>query len=259
MNLFSVESLSCKRNGKTIFNDVNFSMQAGDMLIISGANGSGKTSLLRQLAGLLPLVTGKIQLNGESAAEDLAQYQKNLQFIGHLEGLKPELTVLESMNYWRVLRGQSPFVNKPENLSGLLKTRSLSLLEGAADKAIQQNKDFKQSRLLHSVRNDEFWEILAMLDLEKLYNQPVRRLSAGQRRRLALTRLLLDPVDLWLLDEPATALDNVNTEKLVQMINQHCANGGMAVVVTHHDIGLQPSQSFYLSKKVKYETIAKSN
>ena len=205
MNNFSAKSLVCKRNGKTIFRDVNFAMQAGDMLLVTGINGSGKSSLLRQLAGLLPISAGEIQWNEKNIADDTSNYQQNLQFIGHLEGLKPELTVLEMLNYWCVLRGQKT----PDNLT----------------------------------------EILTSFNLENLLNQPVRRLSAGQKRRLSLTRLLLNPAKLWLLDEPATALDTASTEKLVKVINQHCASGGMAVIVTHHDIGLKPTQNFHLSRK----------
>ena len=240
MNNFSAKALVCRRNGKTIFRDVNFAMQAGDMLLVTGINGSGKSSLLRQLAGLLPISGGEIQWNGQNIAEDASSYQQNLQFMGHLEGLKPELTVLELLNYWCVLRGQC--------ISSLRTTNS------SCGEAIQ-NKKTRLPQSCHATlavpRNDkdDLTKILASFNLENLLEQPVRLLSAGQKRRLTLTRLLLNPAKLWLLDEPATALDTASTKKLVEVIQKHCASGGMAVLVTHHDIGLKPTQSFHLTRK----------
>ena len=199
----AAQSLVCRRNGKTIFRDVSFSLQGGDMLMVTGANGSGKTSLLRQLAGLLPVASGDIRWEGRPITDDPAAYRQCLHFVGHLEGVKPELTVRETLSYWRILRGQDTAKNATD--------------------------------------------YLAVFDLQGLMDQPVRRLSAGQKRRLALTRLLLDPAPLWLLDEPGTALDRTSTDRLVETVTRHCMDGGMAVVVTHHDIGLKPNQSFHLT------------
>jgi len=203
--MLSVQSLVCRRNGKTIFRDVSFSLKGGDMLIITGTNGSGKTSLLRQLAGLLPVSAGTIAWEGRPINDDMSAYRQCLQFVGHLEAVKAELTVRETLNYWRLLHGQE----KPGDLTGCL----------------------------------------SVFDLEGLIDQPVRRLSAGQKRRLGLSRLLLNPVPLWLLDEPGTSLDKDSAVKLVDAVNRHCANGGMVVVVTHHDIGLKPTQNFQLTRK----------
>jgi heme exporter protein A len=204
MTTLLVQSLACKRNGRTIFRDVGFSLKPGDMLMITGANGSGKTSLLRQLAGLLPMVTGDIRWDNKPVTDDMTAYLQQLQFVGHLEAIKPELTVRETLSYWSILRGQ-----------------------GKASSA----------------------DCLAVFNLESFIDLPVCRLSAGQKRRLSLTRLLLNPAPLWLLDEPGTALDHAATDKLVEAVTNHCGNGGMAIVVTHHDIGLKPTQSFHLMRK----------
>jgi heme exporter protein A len=80
--------------------------------------------------------------------------------------------------------------------------------------------------------------ILQALDLDPLADVPGRFLSAGQKRRLSLTRLLATPADLWLLDEPSVTLDVQSTARLEDMLAAHRASGGMAIVATHAEIAL---------------------
>jgi heme exporter protein A len=77
---------------------------------------------------------------------------------------------------------------------------------------------------------------LAAFDLERLAEAPVRLLSAGQRRRLALARLISAPRPLWLLDEPGVGLDASSRQRFEAMITRHRAEGGVAVLATHGDI-----------------------
>ena len=242
---FSVHSLLCRRNGKAIFRDVSFALNQGDLLMVTGANGSGKTSLLRMLAGLLPVAEGEMRWNGAPIGED---YKEKLQFIGHQEAVKPELTVREMLNYWRVLRGHRRWGSSPFRGEVRWGADSDSAPCGSPPPDLPPRGGGDHGlRMVSTMNSPE--ECLSTFGLEGLLEQPVRCLSAGQKRRLALTRLVLHPTKLWLLDEPATALDTAHTAKLVAAVHQHCVSGGMAVVVTHHDIGLQPTQNFHLARK----------
>ena len=88
---------------------------------------------------------------------------------------------------------------------------------------------------------------LAAFDLERIADLPARFLSAGQRRRLALSRLMLMPAALWLLDEPSTSLDGEGTERLLAAITAHRGQGGIAVIATHDRLALLPSQELRLA------------
>lgn len=86
---------------------------------------------------------------------------------------------------------------------------------------------------------------LASLDafgLEKLADRPIRSLSAGQKRRLSLTRLVLDTAPLWLLDEPTTALDSEGQSLLIAQIARHRASGGIVVAATHDELAVPDMQ-----------------
>jgi heme exporter protein A len=181
--MFLVESLACRRGRQLVFRDVSFSLKDGDLLLLTGRNGSGKSSLLRVLAGFLTAAEGAISWRGEPLTD-----QKPLHYIGHLDAVKSELTVGEMCDYWRVLRCISP---RP------------------SDSAL------------------EFFGLAALI------NKKILSLSAGQKRRLALTRLLLDDAPLWLLDEPTTSLDHKGQEALAALITAHRAKGGMAILATH--------------------------
>ena len=81
---------------------------------------------------------------------------------------------------------------------------------------------------------EERREALAAVGLEKRRRIPARRLSAGQRRRIGLARLALDPAELWVVDEPLTALDDAGQALFVDLLDRHLANGGLALAATHH-------------------------
>jgi heme exporter protein A len=172
-----------------IFRDLSFALRAGDVLLVTGMNGSGKSSLLRILAGLLPPENGSILWHEKNIGDDADLYRQNLHYIGHLDSIKPELTVAETLNYWRALRGI--------NQTGL-----------SADP----------------------------FGIEALRDRPVRYLSAGQKRRLALSRLVMHDAPLWLLDEPTTTLDHDGQQILLNCIEHHRANGGIAIIATHQEV-----------------------
>jgi len=188
--MLSAQNLSCRRGGRVLFRDVGLSVAAGAFLLVSGANGSGKSSLLRILAGLLEPVSGALLWYNENIAADCAAHRARLHYVGHLDALKLDLTTSEILAYWQALRGTA-----------------------------QKNAK----------------DVLQTFGLEELGDRPVRRLSAGQKRRLSLTRLVLDDAPLWLLDEPTTALDRNGYRLLWEQITRHRARGGMVIAAMHEE------------------------
>ncbi len=182
----TAESLACRRGNRVLFTELSLNLAPGDLLVLRGANGAGKTSLLRLLAGLSRPAAGRVLWNGAAITRDPETYYRQLHYLGHLDGLKPAFTARENLNFSTRLRGT---------------TAALSAL-------------------------DRF-------TLTSLADIPVRLLSAGQRRRAALARLLASPAPLWLLDEPGTALDHDGTELLRHALTDHCRNGGIAVIASH--------------------------
>ena len=193
--VFEVKDLSCRRGGRLVFDRLSFGLGAGELLALTGRNGSGKTSLLRALAGLTPPQAGKVAWRGVDVAEDPETWRGRLAWLGHLEGLKGDLTVVENLLFEERLRGGE----------------AGDRLDGA----------------------------LVAFDLTGLAAREVRTLSAGQRRRTALARILLSQAPLWLLDEPLNALDAPAQAAFRTALQVHLAAGGLAIAATHAELGIE--------------------
>ena len=188
--------MACIRGECPVFSGVSFRLERGGALALVGPNGSGKSSLLRILAGLLTRADGALTWDGAPLDDDWALHRGRLHYLGHLDAVKPTLTVAENLDGWARFRGAAR----------------------AAPGA------------------------LAALGIEALADVPGRYLSAGQKRRLALARVLATPAPLWLLDEPTVTLDADAAARVDAMIAAHRTGGGMAIVATHGEIALDGAQ-----------------
>jgi heme exporter protein A len=183
--------LSCIRDDRILFEGLTFELVSGQVLLLEGKNGSGKTSLLRILCGFREPDAGQVLWCGE--AIDDSQYYADMAYVGHLDGVKKELTVLENLK--------------------------VSL-------ALGQCGQYSIQQALTKVHLTDYDDVL------------VQALSAGQKRRLSLARLLITKNSVWILDEPFTSLDKQGIALIETLMSEHCASGGMIVLTSHHDIEL---------------------
>ena len=183
--------LSCIRDDRVLFENLTFELVSGQILLLEGKNGSGKTSLLRILCGFREPDSGHINWCGEAIND--SQFYAQMAYVGHLDGIKKELTVQENL---------------------------------------------KMSLALSSPGMYSINEALTKVHLSGYDDVLVQALSAGQKRRLSLARLLITENFLWILDEPFTSLDKQGIALIETLMTDHCANGGMIVLTSHHEIDL---------------------
>jgi len=194
-SLLEVADLACRRGGRKVFERLSFAVGPGELLALVGRNGSGKTTLLRALALLVRPESGSIHWRGADVRAEPEAWRGRLAWLGHLEGLKGDLTVAENLLAAERLRGAPP-------------------------------------------AEDRLDSALVAFDLPSLAARPVRTLSAGQRRRTALARVVLAQAPLWLLDEPLNALDAPAQSAFRAALQKHLAAGGLAIAATHADLGV---------------------
>ena len=104
-NSLSITDLSCVRGDRCLFRNLDFSLESGQLLYLRGHNGSGKSTLLRTLSGLLLAETGNIQWNGQNIHKARSEYHQTLLFLGHLNGLKGDLTAVENLRIDAAIQG----------------------------------------------------------------------------------------------------------------------------------------------------------
>lgn len=179
--IMAATGLACRRGERVLFRGLNLAVRPGQIVWVRGANGQGKTSLLRLLAGLARPEAGHI---GREAGRERI-------YIGHANALKDDLTVTESLRFLTRLHGFDS---------------SAAALDAA----------------------------LRRFGLQSRRSAPVRTLSQGQRRRVALARLCTAPAAaLWLLDEPFDALDAEGVDALNEVLSEHAAQGGSTLLTSH--------------------------
>lgn len=187
--------LTCFRGEHLLFQNLSFHVQGGEVVQIEGANGCGKTTLLRILSGLAVADEGQILWAGVPVPKCRSDYYSQLAWVGHRDGIKDELTPIENLAAAQAL-GETSLTVDPS-------------------------------------------KVLKSLGLVGRDTIPCRSLSAGQRRRVALARLVVSRAKLWILDEPLTALDVSGRAQLQHMMVDHAHRGGMVIYTTHQPLELQ--------------------
>ena len=191
--MLEVSNLACSRGDHRLFSGLNFSLDFGQIMQVKGANGSGKTSLLRTLCGFITPDEGDIIWRGESIRELDEEYYAEMMYLGHLNAIKDELSALENL---RISAG----------LSGV------------------------------ELEEKEAMAALKRMGLRGRELLPTKVLSQGQRRRVALARLLVSDAKLWVLDEPLTALDVGAVALIQELMAEHLARHGMVIFTTHQPL-----------------------
>jgi heme exporter protein A len=195
-----VWDLTIDRGGRRVIAGLSFAAAQGVALVVTGPNGAGKTSLLRALAGFLPIEAGSFALDGGDAERTVGE---QAHYLGHADGVKAALTAGENLAF------------------------AAAMLGGDASRAAQLGA-------------------LSALGLSHVIDFPARLLSAGQRRRVALARLMIAERPLWLLDEPTTALDAAAQVAFAAIMRAHVEDGGIVVAAVHGDLGLEGAQELRL-------------
>jgi heme exporter protein A len=195
-----VDNLACRRGTRTIFADLSFEVEGGKGMLLTGPNGAGKTTLLRTLASFIEPAEGTIRLEGGDPERELAE---QCHYVGHHNGIKHSFTVGENLDFLAAYLGAGG--NEGEG--------------GAADSERRQRA-------------------IATFGLEGLEDIPAGLMSAGQKRRLGLARLVLVERPVWFLDEPSVSLDVASVEVLAGVVTRHIAAGGIAIAATHVPLGL---------------------
>jgi heme exporter protein A len=192
--LLQVSAMRCERDERLLFESLDFSVDCGEILQVFGPNGSGKTTMLRALAGISARCEGEIRWRGEPRDKVRFEFRRESLYVGHDAGIKLSLTPIENLRWHCSLWGR---------------TREISLEQALCD-----------------------------VGLEACLEMPAQNLSAGQRRRVGLARLLLSPALLWILDEPFTAIDQQGVSQLEGLIQAHAQGGGAVLLTTHHQLGI---------------------
>ena len=104
--VLSVHDLACARGDRTLFTDMNFSVAAGQLLLVQGGNGRGKTSLLRLLCGLARPEAGEVRWRGGTITADREGYHREMAYIGHVNGIKDDLSPVENLRLCAALAGR---------------------------------------------------------------------------------------------------------------------------------------------------------
>ncbi len=179
------------RGERYLFGPLSLQVSAGEMLTVTGTNGTGKSTLIAILAGLLAAHEGRVTFNND---QELSEYSHTL---AHRDGLKTSLTAIENLQFSQAMMGNA----------------TLSPLDA-----------------------------LTQVGLQHIAQLPVGYLSAGQRKRVAIARLLTVERPMWLLDEPTAALDDASHIILTRLMQQYLNKGGIIIAATHTTLNISQAR-----------------
>lgn len=210
--ILSVRDLAIARAGRVLAAGLAFTLHAGQALVVTGPNGAGKSTLLRTIAGLLPAAQGDVRLSpgreqSGATADEPMSIGAAAHYLGHRNAMKDALSAHENLAFWQAFDGVAQ--------------------DGQTGASIEQ--------------------ALAQIGLGHVADTPFGWLSAGQRRRIAIARLLVSPRPVWILDEPTSGLDSAATQTLAGLMRRHLDHGGLILAATHLPLGLENAQQLALT------------
>jgi heme exporter protein A len=194
-NGLQVDKVHIWRGDRHVLQGISLLAAPGELVHVSGPNGTGKTTLLRVLTGLLLPEQGRVTWCAKDIGRFRSEYLAHLAYLSHEPALKGDLTALENLEFAVGLKRR--------------------------------------------VSAEELGDCLRRAGVAHCAQLPARVLSAGQRRRVAMARVLAMRASLWLLDEPFTNLDAQGSQLVLELLLAHVRNGGLAVVVAHHDLQIE--------------------
>ena len=194
LSTWSGLNLTASRGERLVFANLDFELNPGDALLLTGKNGTGKSTLLRIMAGLNRPTSGAMLWNSKIINNVLTTHSTRVNYVGHLASVKLALTVEEDIKFWMQLNNHS-------------------------------DQQLMEISLEH----------FGLLDQRSM---PVRFLSSGQQRKLALARLMVRDSKIWLLDEPTVGLDSKSIQSLEDIIQKQRSDSGIVVVASHTEISL---------------------
>lgn len=183
----TISRLCFARDDEPVLSEFTFALHERELVLVRGLNGTGKTTLLKLLSGLLPWDAGTLTWRGKIVNPTAPDYLRHIGYLGHQLGLKEELTCAENLSFYADLAGTKP----------------------------------------------AFRELLRSVGLSGYASSLASDLSAGQRKRLAMARLVLSRKYLWLLDEPYSNLDKNGISLMDSLIRQHIDAGGAVLASSH--------------------------
>lgn len=206
--MLNVTGLTVSRGERILFRNLSFSLASGEVVALTGANGAGKTSLLRAVAGFIRPDVGRIVFAGEDFEENSGTDSGDESGTGKTTDISgPD-------------RRHTDYLHWLGHLDGLKGARR------ARDELAFQAKWLGAGA-------DGIAAAIDLLALEPLLDLEVRQLSAGQRRRLAFARLIATPRPIWLLDEPFAPLDARWRAALGLIMQAHVDKGGAILAAVH--------------------------
>lgn len=193
------QKLSCERDQRLLFHNLDLTIQAGEILRIEGTNGSGKTTLLRILCGLFSYYEGELIWNQQSLHEVFEEYVAQLVYIGHASGIKDCLTAEENLQWLSALRGEG-------------KVAIEAIWEALARVGLRGYEDVFCNAMSAGQKK--------RVNLARLY------LNAGSGH-------------LWVLDEPFSSIDRDGVAKLERLMESHVKANGLVILTSHQPLQLE--------------------
>jgi len=199
INIFEVENLSFAYRNELIFSEVNFTVQKGDFVSIIGANGTGKSTLLKLLLGEISTLSGSIKILDKDV-NDFKDWSK----VGYLSQVR-----LQSENF-------------PATVEEIVMTNLYS--------------DIGMFRFPRKEHKGKVQEVLKLVDMADYSKRMIGELSGGQQQRVMLARLLINNPEIIILDEPTNGMDSINISSSYELLSNLNQTRGVTILIVTHDV-----------------------